>query len=353
MQEDAEGFLYPEVNHQICISCGLCKKICPVINQTATNNKPINVYAAKSQNEEVRLNSSSGGVFYLLAEKIIQKDGVVFGACFNEKWEIIHDYTETIKGLNAFRGSKYVQSRIGKTFIQAKQFLKEGRYVLFSGTPCQIMGLKFFLRKEYDNLLTVDVVCHGVPSPKVWRMYLSQLTDNQKITEVNFRDKRNRWRFVIEHPGKNLIVEPLYKNVFTKGFLKDLYLRPSCYACPSKSFKSGSDITLGDYWGIQNVLPDFDDDKGVSLVMVNTQKGQSFFNDIDVIKQETSYSAALKGNPIIEVSVKIPKKRSIFFDQWNEENLIPLIEKLSYQSFIMKILFKIARLKRKLKFIYE
>jgi coenzyme F420-reducing hydrogenase beta subunit len=391
MQEDNEGFLYPAINLEFCTDCGLCEKVCPVICQEETHNKPLHVYAAKSKDEEMRLNSSSGGVFTLLAEKVIRNDGIVFGARFNERWEVVHDYTETIEGLSVFRGSKYVQSRIGKTYIQAKQFLKEGRYVLFSGTPCQIAGLKLFLRKEYDNLLTVDVVCHGVPSPKVWKEYLLQLIDNQRymgggkhVYNINMRDKYYGWKefsvrillsmeedkisfrkkdknsknysfysqFSID--GKStVIVEPLHKNIFLKGFLSNLYLRPSCHACPSKSFKSGSDITLGDYWGIQNVLPNFDDNKGVSLVMVNTQEGMSFFNGIDMLKEETSYASALKGNSPIEMSAKIPKKRALFFTSWKEGNVIPLIEKLTYQPFLMKMLFRIARLiKRKIKSIH-
>ena len=171
MAADNEGFLYPQVNSAICIDCGLCEKVCPVINQSAPR-EPLVVYAAKNNNEDIRLKSSSGGIFTLLAEKVIEEGGVVFGAKFDADWNVVHDYTETIEGLAAFRGSKYVQSIIGDNFKTAKQFLNNGRKVLFSGTPCQIAGLKKYLRKEYDNLLTVDVVCHGVPSPMVWRDYL-------------------------------------------------------------------------------------------------------------------------------------------------------------------------------------
>ena len=151
MQEDEEGFLYPVVDKEVCVDCGLCEKVCPVLNQRE-ERKPLEVYAAFNKNEEIRMQSSSGGIFTALAEQIIQEEGVVFGARFNEDWEVIHDYTETAAGLSVFRGSKYVQSRIGDTFNQAEQFLKQGRSVLFSGTPCQIAGLKLFLRKEYENL---------------------------------------------------------------------------------------------------------------------------------------------------------------------------------------------------------
>lgn len=297
MVEDDEGFLYPKVDSSLCIDCSLCEKVCPVINQ-GEPRIPDMVYAAKNLNEEIRMVSSSGGIFTLLAEEIIAKGGVVFGARFNEEWDVVHDYTETIEGLSAFRGSKYVQSRVGKCYSQVEEFLKKGRKVLFSGTPCQIAGLKRFLRKEYDNLLTVDFVCHGVPSPGVWREYLKEEIARQcdgkntvlshpvlngrdaRIESISFRNKSLGWKkysfaltFSVSdgHGEKNsvLLSEPLNKNIFLRGFLADLYLRPSCYACPSKSFKSGSDITIGDFWGVQHVMPEIDDDKGVSVVMVN------------------------------------------------------------------------------------
>ena len=171
LKEDNEGFLYPQVNQQECISCGICKKVCPIINPNEKRT-PLQIYAAINKNEEIRRQSSSGGIFTLLSEEILKEGGVVFGARFDENWEVKHDYTENVKGLVNFRGSKYVQSRIEDNYKKVETFLKQGRKVLFSGTPCQIAGLKRFLSKEYDNLLTVDFICHGVPSPKVWRLYL-------------------------------------------------------------------------------------------------------------------------------------------------------------------------------------
>jgi coenzyme F420-reducing hydrogenase beta subunit len=378
MVEDEEGFLYPKVNMGTCNDCGLCEKVCPIINQ-AEIRRPLHVYASKNKNEEVRMQSSSGGIFTLLAEQIIQEGGVVFGARFDENWEVMHDYTETIEGLAVFRGSKYVQSKIGNTFRQAKEFLQKDRKVLFSGTPCQIAGLKLYLKKEYENLLTIDFVCHGVPSPKVWRTYLAQLVDNQvdmrggelppfpkeivlainfrdktygwekfslsflflmktaanTISEIKFRDKRKSWKkynfFLQCHANEVRLVEPLDKNVFMKGFLNDLYLRSSCYACPSKSLKSGSDITLGDYWGIQNVLPEFDDDKGVSLVMINTEKGSKVYEDLKKESIETTYANALAGNPSIEKSVHLRKKREEFMNRFatDKSSVIYIIKQLT------------------------
>lgn len=363
MKEDEQGFLYPEVDKTACIDCGLCEKVCPVINQVQ-RRLPIKVYASRNADDEVRKNSSSGGVFTVLAEKIIEEGGVVFGAKFNNDWDVIHSKAETREGLVDFRGSKYVQSQIGTTYRDAEAYLKQGRKVLFSGTPCQIAGLKQFLRKDYDNLFTVDIICHGVPSPLVWREYLQKImrpegADGRNtvlksskgvpvITGINFRDKSTGWKkygFVVrvksavkadqnsvllsDKHEQEYIHERFLDNVFIKGFLKDIYLRPSCYDCPSKCLKSGADISLGDFWGIQRYLPDFDDDKGVSLVMINSIKGAEYFNSPKLLNIETSYEQALSGNSAIERSVKLPIKVQEQF--WSSDDKIAIIPELCNQ----------------------
>lgn len=346
MSADNEGFLYPQVNTSICIDCGLCEKVCPVINQNEPR-EPLAVYAAKNTNEEIRLKSSSGGVFTLLAEQVIAEEGVVFGVRFNESWEVIHDYTETVEGLEAFRGSKYVQSIIGDNFKIAKQFLSNGRKVLFSGTPCQIAGLKKFLRKDYENLLTVEVVCHGVPSPMVWRDYLdykraeraagkntvsSSLNELPVITGISFRDKTNGWKkfgfkicYAASKAAENSVsksanivnceITPFKEDLFMKGFLKDLYLRPSCYHCVALQGKSGADISIADYWGVQSIHPEIDDDKGTGAVLINTNNGLKCYNNIyqslDCV--QTNYDDIVRYNPCIIRSVNEPKERTIFW----------------------------------------
>ena len=210
MQEDDEGFLYPKVDKKSCIDCHLCERVCPVLNQSKPK-KPLKVYASINKDENIRLCSSSGGIFTALAEKVIAEGGVVFGARFDDKWEVVHDYVETKEDLSKFRGSKYVQSRIENCYKEAEVFLKAGRIVLFSGTPCQIAGLILFLKKSYNNLLTVDFVCHGVPSPGVWRRYLKEEIARQcdrkntvlprpisekdtRVTGISFRDKALGWK---------------------------------------------------------------------------------------------------------------------------------------------------------------
>ena len=174
LEEDNEGFLYPSVNKSLCVECGQCDNVCPMLHGHEPQ-EPVGVYAATNPDEGIRMQSSSGGIFSLIAENIIRQGGVVFGAAFNEDWEVTHCFAETVDGIARFRGSKYVQSRTGTTYAEAERFLKAGRKVLYSGTPCQIAGLKSFLRKEYGNLLTVDCVCHGVPSPGGSESTLDQL----------------------------------------------------------------------------------------------------------------------------------------------------------------------------------
>lgn len=345
MQNDMEGFAYPVVNKDKCIDCGLCEKVCPVLNNLHFR-KPLQVYAVKAKSEQIRKDSSSGGVFSLLGELVIQKGGVVFGACFDEHNKVVHRYATTKGGLAAFRGSKYVQSEIGDAYKNVKGFLKLGKIVMFSGTPCQIRGLHLFLREHYPNLLTVDIICHGVPSPKIWNTYLTSLLKRMpqyKIQNINFRDKQYGWRnfsfsldFVNDKHVKHLI-EPKYLNYYMRGFLSDIYLRPSCYHCPTRSLKSGSDITLGDYWGKESDLLDFMDDKGVSAVLLNTQSGVDYFKALDGEKRLSSYEDVLKGNQSIEKSHSEPMKRIIFYASFEHESFYSLIDKMNRLTFKERI----------------
>ena len=349
LKEDCEGFLYPEVDKSICIDCGLCEKVCPVLYQELSQ-KPLNVYAAINKNETIRLQSSSGGIFSLLAEKIINEGGVVFGARFDKNWEVMHDYSETIEGLSAFRGSKYVQSRIGNTYIAARKFLEEGRWVLFSGTSCQIAGLKRYLRKEYNKLLTVDVICHGVSSPLVWREYLKEINQkNIKITQISFRDKIKGWKkfslsicfssYTDTHENF-YFHETLDENIYLQLFLHNLCLRPSCSNCPSKSGKCNSDISLADYWGIIRITPKMYDNKGTSLLLINTSKGKDIFYELDSKFAETSYIQALRFNPAIENSCLVTNDSVEFWSLFNRSKLQDIEEFLKRftPSFKTKIM---------------
>ena len=340
MQEDREGFLYPVIDTSLCIDCKLCEKVCPVIHQTEKRT-PLENYAAMNPNEQVRLASSSGGIFTLLAEAIIEEDGVVFGARFDTDWNVIHDYTETKEGLVAFRGSKYVQSQVGDCFSKVKSFLQTGRKVMFTGASCQIAGLKHFLRKEYDNLFTVDVICHGVPSPQVWRKYLNEFVAPQggknsvlthpknrkkKIENIDFRSKSSGWKkfsFALTlseataDGAKNTVLRSALfsEDAYMNAFLTNLSLRPSCYTCPVKAGKSGSDITIGDFWGVENVLPELDDDKGCGAVLIYTEKGKKLCDTLSFNRIPVPYEDILRRNPSLETSVRKPVNRDFFFRQ--------------------------------------
>ncbi len=333
MKPDIEGFMYPYFDKSTCIDCGLCEKSCPVINQNEPQ-KPISVYAAINPDEDIREKSSSGGVFTVLAEKVIEEGGVVFGAKFNNCWEVVHGYVEVIEELEKLRGSKYVQSRIGSTYREVESFLKTGKKVLFSGTPCQVAGLYRYLHKYYDNLITVDFICHGVPSPGVWSKYLNEvvIAGKQAILDVGFRNKSKGWKrfsFALDMKKNSdtvSMLSPVNKNPYMSAFLHDLILRPSCYQCPVKGGKSCSDITIADFWGVQNVNPNIDDDKGTSLVLVNTEKGKSAI-PFDNLHYEVSTGDALKYNSAYYKAANMNPRRFAFFTSLEKgENLHQIIE---------------------------
>ena len=350
--KDAEGFPYPSIDRKSCAKCGKCDNVCPMMH-TNKPQVPLTTYAATNPDEYIRSHSSSGGIFSILAEYVIRQEGVVFGAEFNESWEVVHNYTESIEGLDKFRGSKYVQSRIGASYLDAEGFLKQGRLVLFSGTPCQIAGLKTFLRKAYKNLLTVDCVCHGVPSPDIFREYLNTLhIPNNRINRVDFRNKDLGWKDYCfkaiskTHEGKEntIICETFHQNLFMKSFLSNLNLRPSCYDCHFREGRSGSDITLGDFWGIDKLKPELDDDKGLSLVIVNNKQAGALLRGLGCNLTEMRLSDAIKYNKNITTSVSIPTYRRLFFVARKHFRLQSAVRLCLSRSMPYRIIRKISKL---------
>lgn len=335
--EDDEGFRYPRVDASVCIDCGLCKKVCPVINQLEPH-PPLETYAVINTDEIKRAQSSSGGVFTAIAERVLEMGGVVYGARFNRDWEVEHTYIDAASDLHLLMGSKYVQSRIGETFIQVENFLKTGRVVLFSGTSCQIAGLKCFLRKSYDNLFTVDVVCHGVPSPKLWRDYLETVSPSSEIEGISMKDKTHGWRgyYITIKTRERVLSERASLNKYMLSFSQNISLRPSCYNCPAKAGKSGSDVTLADYWGIEKLLPDMDDNKGTSFVCANSEKGSDLIHSLKLKMAPADYWSSVPFNACIERSTSEPETREAFWQDYRIIGINALMTLIPVKSNIVK-----------------
>ncbi len=349
MERDEEGFLYPIVDEDKCVNCGLCEKSCPIIERNPISKKP-SAYAAISKNEEIRLQSSSGGVFTAIATKVILDGGVVFGAAFDSSFNVHHIFVESEEELSRLRGSKYVQSTIGNTYKQAKEMLDSGRFVYFTGTPCQIEGLLKYLGKKYENLLTSDIVCHGVPSPMVWQSYLRSKSDSC-VKYASFRDKSEGWgNYSVVISFEN---SPEYKalasnDMYIRAFLSDLCLRPSCYACAFKSKNRASDLTLADFWGINKIMPELNDNKGISLLLVHTSKGAEMLEKVSskISIHNVDIDNALTYNPSSKKSVEKPGNRDKFMKAVNSNNFDIIVDKYSKPTFVQKV-------KRKLKNIFK
>ena len=341
---DNEGFVYPLVDKALCINCGKCDRVCPVINRY-NSSIPIDSFAAKSIDKEIVRRSSSGGIFYSLAKLIFNKQGVVFGARFNDDWQVVYDYCEKDSDILPFLGSKYAQADLCDSFIKVKEFLKADRYVLFVGTPCYIAALKRYLRKDFDKLLLVDFICHGVPSPKVWDLFNRKYVNQSETKKISFRDKTNGWRhFSISFEKQNgeKKVLGIDENLYQKALVKSLTLRPSCYKCPSKGFRSKSDVTIGDFWGINRVLNRKDDDTGISFVTVNNKNGEDWFLKMEnVEKEKVHFSKALVFNDHLLKSTGKNRHRYDFFKNIdNKDILINLRENLKY-GYIDKKMYKL------------
>lgn len=333
MQADSEGFLYPVVNAETCKDCSLCEQVCPLRHKPKQHNV-IAVYGAKNKNDAVRFASSSGGIFSLAAETVLAKGGVVFGAALADNLQVQHIKIENITELAKLRGSKYVQSVLENCFAQVRSLLRAGRQVLFSGTLCQIAGLKKYLIKDYANLWTIDVVCHGVPSPKVYQKHLRELSAQagEPVTEVRFRDKTKGWKngetlFLTEHQR---LGNSKRKETYMRLFLNNVSIRPSCGQCAFNNRRSQADITIADYWGVDKQFPKFDDDKGVTLVLINSSQGRELFEQIKNKAEllETNFSLGAEYNLAVAKSLPLHPQREFFFANLDKYTLTELEERL-------------------------
>lgn len=316
---DAEQFLYPEVDLSKCVNCGLCVNVCPTYSSKEFDLNSAVSYAAINKNENIREGSSSGGVLYEIAKYIIENGGVVYGAAFTENWKVKHIRIDSVEDLHLIQKSKYLQSEIEDSFRQIKEDLKKGIKVLLSGTPCQVAGLTNLPFAKNENLICLDVACHAVPSPIAWNAYLKSAgIDFDKISYLDFRDKNYPWHnytLTIKSKEGKTISESCDKNPFMLGFIYNLYDRPSCHNCPAKGLTSGSDIMLADFWGIEKMLPDMDDNKGTSLVIVKSERGSQILDAIfEKFRLEKVSNEAFIGRPTTFLKSSAPHyKRDYFF----------------------------------------
>lgn len=339
MEADGEGFDHPVINTQTCVDCGLCTKVCP-INHPVKKNHPMDVYSGWSNHEETRLASSSGGSFVEIAKLILVRNGVVFGVALDKDMTARHIYIENEKELEKLQGSKYVQSIVGDAYASAKKFLLQGRIVLFSGTPCQIAGLRNFLRKDYENLYTIDLVCHGVPSPMVFGDYKNYIRDKikQPICNIKFRCKKSSW--VYFNLGINPQIEKngdmsyqytgeYYSDPYIRAFLRNNILRPNCHQCQFASIDRVGDFTLGDWWNYKATSSDDRgfDRKGVSLILVNTLKAKQLIQSIDMKLKRRTIEEALRTNLPLRNPFPKPDTRVIFWEDYNNKSFKEMVEK--------------------------
>lgn len=331
--ENSQGFKFPSIDYNKCIECGLCLKTCPINSIQLKNTTNPDCYAIMAD-DKIRYKSSSGGIFTILANHVLSQGGYVAGAVFDNNANVIHIVSNKIDDIEKMRGSKYLQSDIGKCFSEIKELLNNNKQILFTGTPCQVAGLKSYLVKDYENLFCIDILCHGVPSPAIFKKYISENIiknkKNIKWLNTNFRDKIQGW-------NSNLITttttttgtfsQEACNDDFMKAFLNNLCLRESCGNCRFNKIPRQGDCTIGDFWGINNHYPEYDDQKGTSVVLTNNSKGKSLLRKIEKqlkLIKKVPLSVAISGNLNFEHSTPHHHNRTYFFNNYKNENLASL-----------------------------
>ena len=354
LEEDSDGFIYPRIKVEDCIECHLCEKSCPMLKDKSEISKDYagypQFYAGQLKREEDLLEVSSGGAFWAFSQTLIESGGIVYGAVQEDVDHIYHVRADNLDGIKNIRRSKYFQSDTGLTFQQVKEDLKRGLTVLYSGTGCQIAGLKGFLNKEYDNLITCDVVCHGVPSMKVWEAYRKEKEEREgkRIVDLVFRDKSAGWshnQYKITYEDGSMEKEASTQQLFHAGYLRGLFYRPSCGCCRFASPPRVADITLADYWRYEGRFRQPDSDLGVSLITVNSEKGNkllqqsSKYLDYDTTERKLALSSC---KHLDEHPSENPD-RGNFFNLFNKEGYYAAAKKYITVGNKTNLLMRIAR----------
>lgn len=349
MVRDNEGFLYPEVDREKCVNCGMCKKVCPILNKSKLNEFKPKAYLFQNSNEEIREDSTSGGIFTAIGEFIVKNNGTVYGAAFDDNFIVNHVGLESADELSKFRKSKYVQSNQNNCFKEIKQYLDNGKLVCYSGTPCQVGGLKAYLRKDYENLILIDIMCHSVPSPLVFEKYKSYILKKMnanKILNINFRDKSKygyKYSMMTVETDNGTYSQGIDTDPYLRAFFSDVSVRPSCYNCHFKTMKRVSDLTIWDCFNINEIDKSFDDDKGTTRVLVQSENGQKLLENLNNIRlKELNINVATKKVKEMTNSVNYNGKRKEFFENINEDNVFekyyPINFKTKINSFVRKTL---------------
>lgn len=349
MEKDNEGFYYPIIDYEKCIHCNRCKNICS--NDKTVENYKRQAYIAINNNDIERQKSASGGMFIILARYVIEKKGVVFGVRYDKNLNVIHDEAISIEECENFMGSKYVRSDCIDIYERVKKYLNQNRWVLFTGTPCQNYALKVYLNKNYDKLITCEIICHGNPSPKVFEKYIEEKEKikNKKIIDIKFRSKENGWNNstpIVEYENQTKEED----STLYKAFMAELISRPSCYHCKFIDKNRISDFTIGDMWGIETINPNMNDGKGVSLIVISSDKGKKILDEVKnkMKLQEIDIGVAFSFNH--HKNVKENKNRNKFFKKLDTtKSIISLMQKYSKQTLLSKVKNKIKNIKCKYK----
>lgn len=323
MQCDDEGFEYPVIDQNLCVDCGLCQTNCPVIHFDLNKNKAYsNVqqgFAARNINLPQRLISSSGSIFPPIAEWILENGGIVVGTAYDEDYNAKHLIVENKEEIRLLQGSKYLQCKAdNSTFKRVRNELRKGRLVLYSGMACQVEGLKSFLHKEYANLYTIDLICMGIPSPKVWQIYLKTFFKGEIIKHVNFKEKSVGWDSFCFHieTDKQSFKENGMNNLYLQSMFRSWNMRLSCFNCPFKNAERLSDFTLADCWGAYKRLPEINDNKGLSSVIVHSKKGLDLWNKLKdrIERRELSIEDIAAGNSNLIKNKPQTGNRRLFYE---------------------------------------
>lgn len=335
-------FLYPAIDNSRCVGCDRCEKSCPILadKQEPESGYPI-AFAARSRDEEARRKSSSGGVFYELASKILSEGGYICGAVFDDHFHVKHIVSNTQKDLYRMMGSKYAQSDMGMCFRQIKTLLDEGKNVLFTGCPCQVAGLRTYIGRKHPNLLLVELICHGIPSDHMLQTYIGmqERKYGARLTRMEFRNKKKGWHnssVRMEFENGRVHSEPMTFDTYMQGYFRGVTLKESCFSCQFRGFKSGSDLTIGDLWGAEISIPDMDDNNGLSAVIVNSEKGTLFLNRNKIIRRQFEIDKILKYNQSLLTSFDEGAQRTAFYAYTEKYDLERAIETFFQETLLQK-----------------